>query len=399
VRLLFTVSDTGIGIPVEKQKLIFEAFSQADTSTTRRYGGTGLGLTISARLVQMMKGKIWVESEPCRGSDFHFTAEVKIASTPACAQAPDAESLLGVPVLVVDDNATNRRILAETLARWGMRVSTAASGSEALQALHRTEPASELFRLILTDAQMPEMDGFAFAERVKQNPRLAQSVIIMLTSSGQRGDGARCREAGCAAYLTKPLRQADLKKAMLRALDQSTQLPPEQAQVPLITRHSLREEDQHVSLRVLLAEDNPVNQHLARKLLEKRGHTVTLASNGREAVALLDQKMLDVVLMDVQMPEMDGFEATAAIREKEKKTGKHLPIIAMTAHAMKGDQERCLQAGMDGYVAKPIKSAELFAAIEAARSKRIHAADEEPSGTNLNNRTQTPTAFPVICAK
>jgi signal transduction histidine kinase/CheY-like chemotaxis protein len=375
LRLRFTVSDTGIGIPVEKQRLIFEAFSQADASTTRKYGGTGLGLTISSRLVQMMNGKIWVESEPGRGSDFHFTADVNTVPQASRAQVVEAESLLGIPALVVDDNATNRRILSETLSRWGMKVSVADSGAAALEAAEKAEQGGEPFRLILTDAQMPEMDGFAFAERVKENPRLARAIIMMLTSSGQRGDAARCREAGLAAYLTKPLRHADLREAVLRAVGQSV-WPATQAEAPLITRHSLREESRRDSLRILLVEDNAVNQHLARRLLEKHGHAVTLASNGRDAVALADQEGFDLALMDVQMPDMDGFEATAAIREKEKTTGKHLSIVAMTAHAMKGDQERCLEAGMDGYVAKPIKSAELFAAIEAARSKLVHAGDE-----------------------
>jgi PAS domain S-box-containing protein len=386
VRLRFTVSDTGIGIPAEKQRLIFEAFSQADTSTTRKYGGTGLGLTISTRLVQMMNGRIWVESEPGRGSNFHFTVDVKAATQPANMHPPDLGSLLGVPALVVDDNATNRRILTETLTRWGMRVTAAKNGSEALEALKCAEQAGESFRLILTDAQMPEMDGFSFAEQVKRNSRLVPPIVMMLTSSGQRGDAARCRKAGLAAYLTKPLREADLQKAVLRSVGRAAQTAA-QPEAPLITRYSLREESCKDSLRILLAEDNPVNQHLARRLLEKRGHTVIVAGNGREAVALVDQEAFDLALMDVQMPEMDGFEATAAIRDKEKITGKHLPIVAMTAHAMKEDQERCLEAGMDSYVAKPIKTAEFFATIEAVHMKQIHASEEKARTTEVLERT------------
>jgi signal transduction histidine kinase/CheY-like chemotaxis protein len=371
-RLHFTVSDTGIGIPEEKQKLIFEAFSQADASTTRKYGGTGLGLTISSRLVTLMKGRLWVESEPGRGSDFHFTAEVVSSPQPAPSSAAEADSLQGIPVLVVDDHSTNRRILAKTLAGWGMKVTVAVDGKEGLDALEHAEKAGEPFRVILTDAQMPGMDGFTFAQKVNAGAVNPRPVIMILTSAGQRGDAARCRAVGVTAYLTKPIRQADLRKAVLLAVGrQSAQ--PEQA---LITRHSLREDSD--SLRILLVEDNSVNQHLACKLLEKHGHTVTKASNGREAVNLVAEQRFDLVLMDVQMPEMDGFEATTVIRKREQGTGEHLPVIAMTAHAMKGDEERCLKAGMDSYVAKPITSADLFNAIDAVRARRMSTAKEKP---------------------
>ncbi|MGH9455713.1 MAG: response regulator, partial [Terriglobia bacterium] len=288
---------------------------------------------------------------------------VRIVQGRAQAQPEEMVSLQDIRVLIVDDNATNLRILAETVARWGMRPSTAADGPEALRMLEQAEESGEPFKLILTDAQMPEMDGFTLAERVKQHKRLARSAVIMLTSSGQRGDAARCRRAGVAAYLTKPTRQSEVREAILRALGQVSRAAPA-TNAPLITRHSLRDGASPSPLRILLAEDNPVNQHLAQRLLEKRRHAVTLANNGREALAVLALQTFDVVLMDVQMPEMDGFEATAAIREMEKKTGEHLPIIAMTAHAMKGDEERCLQAGMDSYVAKPIQAQQLFLAIE-----------------------------------
>lgn len=372
VQLHFSVTDTGVGIPAEKQKLIFEAFSQVDSSTTRKYGGTGLGLTISSRLVKMMGGAIWVESEMNRGSRFHFTMAARVASGGAPAEPEAMVSLPGVRVLIVDDNATNLRILAETVSRFGMQAATAAHGPEALRLLEQAEESGEPFRLILTDAQMPDMDGFMLAERVKQHPRLAHSSIIMLTSSGQRGDAARCRKAGVAAYLTKPARQSEVREAILRVLGQASRVTAP-ASPQLITRHSLRKATTPPRLTVLLVEDNAVNQHLAQRLLEKQGHAVTIANNGREALAMFDSHAFDVVLMDVQMPEMDGFEATAAIREMEQKTGRHLPIIAMTAHAMKGDEERCLRAGMDSYLAKPIQAQQLFRAIEALCADRKDA--------------------------
>ena len=363
VVLHFIVSDTGVGIPLEQQNLVFEAFSQGDASMTRKYGGTGLGLAISCRLVRLMGGKIWVESEPGKGSRFHFTAAVKIARSERSRLSAETESLQGIPVLVVDDNATNRRILSETLSRWGMRVSEAANGSAALEALVAADSAGEPYRLMLTDALMPEMDGFTLVRQVNERPGLARNMSIMLlTSCGERGDAARCRDEGIAAYLTKPLRQAALRKAVLQAFNQ----PAAAVQASLIARHPLRSQAYCGPLDILLAEDNAVNQLLAKKLLEKHGHTVTVAGNGREALALLDRQAFDLVLMDVQMPKMDGFEATAAIRAKEKLGGEHMPIIAMTAHAMKGDQQRCLEAGMDAYVAKPVKQALLLAAIDNA---------------------------------
>ena len=363
IRLHFVVADTGVGIPQEKQKVIFEAFSQADGSTTRRYGGTGLGLTISTRLVRMMGGRIWVESEMNRGSRFHFTAEVRVVERTPQPEPEGMVSLQNVRVLIVDDNATNLHILTEMLTRWGMETATAENGQSALRFLEHAEESGKASQLIITDAQMPEMDGFTLAEQIKLRPNLAASPIIMLTSSGQRGDAARCKRAGVAAYLTKPVRQTEVKEAILRVLGAASR-PHASPSKTLITRHSLREAATTPPLRVLLAEDNPVNQHLAQRLLEKRGHTVTVVQNGREALDTLALYNFDLVLMDVQMPEMDGFEATAAIREIERKTGQHLPIIAMTAHAMKGDEERCLQAGMDSYVAKPIQTHQLFLAID-----------------------------------
>ncbi|MGH9403189.1 MAG: response regulator [Terriglobia bacterium] len=363
-RLRFTVSDTGIGVPAPKQSRIFEAFSQADTSMTRKYGGTGLGLTISSRLVKMMGGTIWMESEEGSGSAFHFTAELGVAAGAAAAPQTAVDSLRDVRVLIVDDNATNRRILSQTLARWGMTVSAAADAATALKTLEEADEAGEPIQLTLTDAQMPEMDGFTLAERVKHHPKLAHSVVMMITSGGQRGDAARCREAGIAAYLTKPIRQEELKEVILRALGQFSEVTePERG--ALLTRHSIQAPSAR-SYNILLAEDNAVNQQLARRLLEKQGHSVIVAENGRAAVALVAERTFDLVLMDVQMPEMNGLEATAAIRERESKSGGHLPIIAMTANAMKRDEERCLQAGMDAYVAKPVQIKQLLAAIDAS---------------------------------
>ena len=354
-QLHFVVRDTGIGIAPEKQKVIFEAFSQADTSTARKFGGTGLGLTISSRLVNMMQGRIWVESAAGKGSCFHFTAQVGIAGGPGSIQPVELARLAGLPVLVVDDNPTNRRILGEMLERWGVKPTLAASGAEALKLLAGTDPPAGPFALVLTDANMPEVDGFTLVERLREQESWSRPTIMMLTSGGQRGDAVRCRQLGIAAYLVKPVLQAQLLEAILNAL--GAQAPPAEAPA-LVTRPSRREG--RPPLQVLLVEDSAVNQRLAARLLEKRGHTVVAVANGREALETLAQRAFDLVLMDVQMPEMDGFEATAAIRAREKETASHLPIIAMTAHAMTGDSEKCLAAGMDGYLPKPIQARELF---------------------------------------
>jgi len=355
IQLHFTIADTGIGIPAEKQTAIFEAFTQADGSMSRTYGGTGLGLTISSRLVAFMGGRIWVESEPGKGSRFHFTAHFGLQKVPARTVVPrDPTTLRDMRVLVVDDNATNRQILLKMLTNWHTNPTAVESGARAITALREAQGLGSIFPLILLDAQMPEMDGFALAECIKRNPDWRAATIMMLSSAGQRGDARRCRELGVAAYLTKPVRQGELLDAILTALGTR---PIKEAPPVLVTRHSLRENSNH--LRILLVEDNAVNQVLALRLLEKRGHTVAVAGNGKEALTALEKQSFDLVLMDVQMPEMDGFEATIAIREKEKTSGNHVPIIAMTAHAMVGDKERCLEAGMDDYISKPIRPEEL----------------------------------------
>jgi two-component system, sensor histidine kinase and response regulator len=375
VELHFLVRDTGIGIPKEKHELIFGAFSQADGSSSRTYGGTGLGLTISSRLVAMMGGRIWLESEPGRGSTFHFTAKFKLARGGEPARENHTyESLAGLPVLIVDDNPTNRRILEETLAHWGMKPTSVASGWEALSELKRAKERGFPTPLVLLDAQMPLLDGFSTAAKVKKDPDLRAATIMMLSSGGQRGDADRCREVGISSYLTKPVRQAELREAIVRVLglkqrDDATQL---------VTRHSLQEA--HKRLHILVADDNAINRELTVRILAKRGHAVSVVVNGKLAVAEVEKEKFDVALMDVQMPVMDGLEATAAIRAHEKITGSHLPIIAMTAHAMKGDRERCLDAGMDRYISKPIRVQELLQIIEsyAGPSVPVVAPDDQP---------------------
>jgi signal transduction histidine kinase/DNA-binding response OmpR family regulator len=355
----FTVRDTGIGIPLDKQTAIFEPFTQADSSTTRRFGGTGLGLTITAQLVTLMGGRIWVHSRPGEGSEFHFT--VPFAAPPPAARQPtaDASDLEGLQVLVVDDNATNRQLLGETISKWGMQPTVVDGGPAALDALERARCQGTPFRIVLLDFQMPEMDGFTLAARIKQSPDIAATTIMMLSSVGQRGDALRCKELGVSAYLTKPVRRGVLRDAILTVLS----APPDAGAPPqLVTRHSVREAQRR--LRILLAEDNPVNQLVAVRMLEKRGHTVTVAGDGAEALAALEHAEFDVVLMDVQMPDMDGFETTARIRKRERRTNRRIPIVALTAHAMREDRQRCLDAGMDAYLSKPFSSAQLLEVLE-----------------------------------
>jgi two-component system, sensor histidine kinase and response regulator len=359
----FTISDTGIGIPHDKQDTIFQPFAQADSSTTRRYGGTGLGLTISMRLVQMMGGKIWLESEVGKGSTFNFTVRLGIPESKLIESSaiPSPDSLLNVKVLIVDDNETNLRILQTMLTRWGMRTTVVTDGEQALDQLFAALKVAAPYALILTDMHMPKMNGFTLIERMRQVPEFAAATIMMLTSAGHQGDASRCKDLEVAAYLLKPIRQPELREAIARVLGSRTQKTP----IPLVTRFSLEGSQVPAhGMRILLAEDNAVNRLLATRILEKKGHTVVATVNGIEAIAALDKAHFDLVLMDVQMPEMDGFDATAAIRLKEQVTGRHQPVVAMTAHAMKGDEERCLAAGMDGYLSKPIRQEELEVILE-----------------------------------
>jgi two-component system, sensor histidine kinase and response regulator len=355
--LHFSVSDTGIGIPREKHDTIFAAFSQADGSTTRRFGGTGLGLTISANLVQMMGGRIWLDSEPGAGSTFHFTAPLEIATLPEIDHHDPL--LANLPVLIVDDNPVNRRILHEQVARWQMKPTAVDGGAAAIAALLAATRSGNPYVLVLLDANMPDMDGFGVAERIAARPELAGATIMMLTSSGQYGDAARCRELGISAYLTKPIRQADLLSQICRVLEGGAKpVEPNGAGPIAIAARDV------VSSKILLAEDNIVNQRVAVGLLTRRGHKVTVATNGLEALEAFDQDSFDLILMDVQMPEMGGFEATAAIRERERQRGTYTRIVAMTAHAMTGDRDRCIAAGMDGYLTKPFNQSLLFEIVE-----------------------------------
>ena len=362
VLLHFSVSDTGIGIEPDKVGRIFDAFEQADASTTRRFGGTGLGLAISSRLVELMGGRIWVESRFDQGSTFHFTAQFQVAEDEnAVPRHLHGTTLQDLSVLVVDDNETNRRILTEMLENWGMIPIAAAGTVEALSILKQRKEQGDPIRLVLTDVNMPDADGFQLAETIAQQSEYGGMVIMMLTSADRPGDVARCDELGISAYLTKPIKQSELIDAMMMALgvsvDEVDQVDKQDAS-SAARRRNIR------PLKILLAEDSYANRKLAIALLEKWGHTVTAVDNGRKAVEASKEPGTDLILMDVQMPEMDGLEATATIRQREQRSGRHVPIVAMTAHALKGDRETCLEAGMDDYVSKPIRAAELSDTIE-----------------------------------
>ena len=360
VTLHFQLRDTGIGIPAAKQRNIFEAFVQADGSTTRKYGGTGLGLTISSRLVSLMRGQLRVESEEGRGSAFHFSVTFGLA--PANALPADMivlPDLAQLRVLVVDDNATNRRILHEMLTSCRMRPTTVADGDAALAALAEAQAASDPYRLALLDMMMPGMDGFQLTAQIRQTAAIAATQVLILSSAVRCEDQGERDRLEIRAYLTKPVRQSDLLDAMTGAMASAMAAPAPADDGPAAVGEEATRGD------VLLAEDNAVNQRLAQRVLERRGWRVTVAPNGRDAVRLFETGAFDLVLMDVQMPEVNGFEAAAAIRQLERGTGRHMPIVAMTAHAMKGDRELCLGAGMDDYVPKPIRAAELFAAMDA----------------------------------
>ena len=391
-KLHFTISDTGIGIPANKVDAIFDSFSQADSSTTRQYGGTGLGLTITRRLLELMAGRIWIESQVGEGSHFHFVVPLKQGVPPerSTQQSSSFPVLLaGVKTLVVDDNKTNRRILSGLLDRWQMRPTAVADGEGALAALREATVSADPYRLILTDMHMPKMDGLMLVEHIRANTQLAPATVLMLSSGGHRGDAARCQELGVAAYLLKPVRQTELQAAIARALDANAALGTS----TMITKNSLQaERPPHQTLRILLAEDNEVNQKLAVRLLEKRGHSVKVANNGRQAVEALAAAAFDLIFMDVHMPEMDGLEATRNIREGEAGTGRRQPIVAMTALVMKGDRERCLDADMDDYLSKPIRSQELDDILD--RYSVLKEASLN-SGAEISNRVEEQTATDV----
>ncbi len=361
--LHFRVQDTGIGIPEDKLETIFEAFEQADRSTTRRYGGTGLGLAIVSRLVELMEGNIWVESELHRGSVFHFTARYRRASAENVATATGVYPpiLQDLRVLIVDDNATNRRILIEMLTNWAMRPTAVTSVAEAIGELERMSHAGTPYALILTDSNMPVQDGFELARTIQANRALCGSMIMMLTSSDRPEDLARCQQFGISAYLIKPIKQSELLDAIVLAVGAGSPLAPS-ALAAAPSKHAAK------PMSILLAEDSLINQKLAIGLLERWGHRVTVANDGEEAVRLSAEQPFDLILMDVQMPALDGLDATRVIRVRERETGRHVPIVAMTAHAMKGDRERCLEVGMDGYLMKPIRAEQLFRQIEELAS-------------------------------
>ena len=365
-RLHFSVSDTGIGIPPAKQVLVFEPFAQADSSTTRRFGGTGLGLSISRQLVELMKGKIWVDSQESRGTTFHFTVPLRQSSRTHARGARLDHSWQGKRVLVVDDNATTREVLERTLAAWQLSVTSVADASAALEELSKSSAGkSSGYSLMVVDSEMPGMDGFELASLAQRRFGLGRSIIMMLTSNKCSFTSVRCTELGIAAHLLKPVGKGELLTAVGHIL------AGEEASLASIMQEPLKVP--HVSAgsprwRVLLAEDNVVNRKVAVAMLQRAGHSVKIAENGKEAVRLARAELFDAVLMDIQMPEMDGLEATRAIREEEASSGTHVPIVAMTAHALKGDNERFLSAGMDGYIAKPFQQQELFQTLEAVKA-------------------------------
>ena len=381
VKIGFQVRDTGIGIPREKHERIFQAFEQADSSTTRQYGGTGLGLTICSQLVTMMDGQIGVDSQVGLGTEFWFTAVLGVSSQPLCeTKTPSHASLRHLPVLVVDDNATNRAVLVETLNGWQMAPAAVDSGPAALVMLARRLAEGRPFQLVLLDMCMPQMDGFEVARHIQEDPGLAGVTIVMLSSAVQRGEQLKCREQGISAYLTKPVRRSDLLEEITRALGATGDDDAADA------RSGERDEEADRSLRILLAEDNAINQKLAVRLLEKRGHRVESAGDGAEAVRMYEAGGYDLILMDVQMPEMDGLEATRQIRH-EFASARQPHIIAMTANAMQGDREACLAAGMNDYVSKPIRVEELVRALDGShplggvKDERRHRGERaSPSG-------------------
>jgi CheY-like chemotaxis protein len=366
----FKVKDTGIGIPPEKFKAVFDPFVQVDGSMSRKHGGTGLGLSISSRLIELMGGNIMVESEVGKGSTFTFTLPLPEADASlARPSRPEQGSLRGIRVLVVDDNAMNRLILSEMTRGWGMEPSEASGGAVALAMLREAYASSAEFPLVLLDAMMPEMDGFQLAEQIQRHPELARATIMMLSSAGELADGARCKSLGISTHLAKPFKASELHDAIVTAMGtvrlkvpdpDTSHVAPGRAGRTVDPAASVSPAPSLPPMNCLVAEDNPINQILVRSLLQRQGHRVVLTGNGREVIEAYRQEPFDVVLMDISMPEMDGFEATAELRKVEEETGRRTPIVAMTAHAMKGDRERCMESGMDDYLAKPITAVELW---------------------------------------
>jgi signal transduction histidine kinase/CheY-like chemotaxis protein len=363
-RIHFKVKDTGIGIPRDRLDRLFKSFSQADASTTRKYGGTGLGLAISKQLVEMMQGEIGISSEEGQGSTFWFTAGFEKQPRTEDAGTVLPEDIRGKRILVVDDNATNRKIICTYLHIWGCRYDSAVKATEAIALMYAAVNQKDPYQLVITDFMMPEMNGEELGRTVKDSATLKETILIMLTSAGQRGDAVRMKEIGFSAYLTKPIKISRLFDCLVVAFNRSRLQDEEKMVAPIVTRYTLSERRKR-KIRLLLAEDNIVNQKLAVRLLEKAGFYADVAANGSEAVKALEMFAYDAVLMDVQMPEMDGFEATRAIRSPGSRVlNPNIPVIAMTAHALASDRERCLEAGMDDYITKPIRPATLLEVIE-----------------------------------
>ncbi len=394
VNITFSVEDTGIGIPFERQAAIFERFTQADGSTTRKYGGTGLGLTISKQLVEAMGGTIGVRSIPGQGSTFWFSILFekrphKVKPTTA-RLSPQTVSLHSARVLVVDDNATNRTVLTHMAQGFGCWVDAVASGAKGVEVLRHAVRTGDPFDIVLLDMQMPGMDGEQTAQAIRSDPALNGARIIILTSMGKRGDAARLEALGCSAYLLKPVKQQMLKEVLMSVISQT-----ETAPAPLVTRHQISEQKRQ-NLRILLAEDNPINQKLAVTLLQKAGYSVDAVESGTHAVEKAREGGYNIILMDVQMSEMDGLEATGLIRAWEREHGGHTPIIAMTAHALSGDRERCIEAGMDDYLSKPLQPKVFFSMLERwgqYTEESVAAPNSVPVHANVNEYTamQNPT--------
>ena len=384
--LRFSVTDTGIGIPEEKQQMIFEAFSQADSSMTRKYGGTGLGLAICSQLVEMMEGEIQLTSRPGEGSVFHVSLPFALPESASFSlpHLTSSQVFREERVLIIDDNSTNRRILQGILVNWGMKPAVAENGPAGLLALEQSLAAGEPFALVLLDAMMPGMDGFEVAARVRATPPIAGTPMILLTSANVRQCASRCRELGIRTYLMKPLKQADLHDAMVRVLasDQETEGAPAAAPVAGAGGGGSKPSQGGPSAfrprRFLVAEDNPTNRLLVTSLLEKRGHSVLQTRSGRDALAAFSSEKFDLIIMDVQMPEMNGLEAAAAIRNLESPFAARTPILALTAHSMAGDRERCLAAGMDAYVSKPISIGDFMRAIDLLLPGAFESLPERP---------------------